>query len=157
MKKSNNSQEKVIRAFETKNIQIKILNLEQSTKTSIEAANAVGCKLEQIAKSIIFKDSNNNLIHIFVSGPNRVNFQTFEESTGIKLHTADAKFVRDKTGFAIGGVAPLGHIEEPIYFLDETLLEHEVVWCAGGTPNSLFEIKSIELLKAINLEIVKLV
>ena len=157
MKKSNNSQEKVIRAFETKNVQIKILNLEQSTKTSIEAANAVGCKVEQIAKSIIFKDSNNNLIHIFVSGPNRVNFLSFEESTGIKLHTADAKFVRDKTGFAIGGVAPLGHIEEPIYFLDETLLEHKVVWCAGGTPNSLFEIKSIDLLKAINLEIVKLV
>ena len=157
MKKSNNSQKKVIRAFKAKNIQIKILNLEQSTKTSIEAANVVGCKLEQIAKSIIFKDSNNNLVHIFVSGPNRVDFSSFEESTGIKLHNADAKFVRDKTGFAIGGVAPLGHIEEPIYFIDEMLLEYKLVWCAGGTPNSLFEIKSIELLQAINPEIVKLV
>ena len=157
MKKSNNSQKKVARAFKAKNIQIKILNLEQSTKTSIEAANAVGCKLEQIAKSIIFKDSNNNLIHIFVSGPNRVNFSSFEESTGIKLHTADAKFVRDKTGFAIGGVAPLGHIEKPIYFIDEMLLKYKLLWCAGGTPNSLFEIKSIELLQAINPEIVKLV
>ena len=65
MKKSNNSQSKVIEAFRQKGIEIEILNLEQSTKTSIEAAAAVGCKLEQIAKSIIFKDSNNNLIHIF--------------------------------------------------------------------------------------------
>ena len=157
MKKSNNSQNKVIESFKSKGIEIEILNLKQSTKTSVEAAEAVGCKLEQIAKSIIFKDSRNNLVHIFVSGPNRVNFSSFEESTGIKLENTDAKFVRDKTGFAIGGVAPLGHIEEPIYFLDEMLLKYELVWCAGGTPNSLFEIKSENLLQAINPEIVKLI
>jgi|TARA_B110000263_G_C15112200_1_gene420361 prolyl-tRNA editing enzyme YbaK/EbsC (Cys-tRNA(Pro) deacylase) len=157
MKKSNNSQRKVVDSFKSKGIEIEVLNLEQSTKTSVEAAEVVGCKLEQIAKSIIFKDSNNNLIHIFVSGPNRVNFSNFEESTGIKLVNADAKFVRDKTGFAIGGVAPLGHIEEPIYFLDETLLKYDLVWCAGGTPNSLFKIKSKNLLQAINPKIVKLI
>ena len=156
MKKSNHSQNKVIEGFKSKGIEIEILNLEQSTKTSIEAAEAVGCKLEQIAKSIIFKDTNNNLIHIFVSGPNKVSFSSFEKATGIILNNADAKFVRDKTGFAIGGVAPLGHIEKPKYFLDEMLLDYEIVWCAGGTPNSLFEIKSENLLQAINPEIVKL-
>ena len=156
MKKSNHSQNKVIEGFKSKGIEIQILNLEQSTKTSIEAAEAVGCKLEQIAKSIIFKDTNNNLIHIFVSGPNKVSFSSFEKATGIILNNADAKFVRDKTGFAIGGVAPLGHIEKPKYFLDEMLLDYEIVWCAGGTPNSLFEIKSENLLQAINPEIVKL-
>ena len=85
------------------------------------------------------------------------HFSNFEESTGIKLVNTDAKFVRDKKGFVIGGVAPLGHIEEPIYFLDETLLKYDLVWCAGGTPNSLFKIKSKNLLQTINPEIVKLI
>ena len=137
-------------AFKEKGIQIEILNLEQSTKTSIEAAEAVGCKLEQIAKSIIFSDSNKNLIHIFVSGPNRVDLVRFKESTGITLVNADAQFVRDKTGFAIGGVAPLGHVEKPTYFFDESLLSYDLIWCAGGTPNSLFEIKTIDLVESIN-------
>lgn len=144
-------------AFKEKGIQIEILNLEQSTKTSIEAAEAVGCKLEQIAKSIIFSDSNKNLIHIFVSGPNRVDLVRFKESTGITLVNADAQFVRDKTGFAIGGVAPLGHVEKPKYFFDESLLSYDLIWCAGGTPNSLFEIKTIDLVESINPEIVKLI
>ena len=144
-------------AFKEKGIQIEILNLEQSTKTSIEAAEAVGCKLEQIAKSIIFSDSNKNLIHIFVSGPNRVDLVRFKESTGITLVNADAQFVRDKTGFAIGGVAPLGHVEKPKYFFDESLLSYDLIWCAGGTPNSLFEIKTIDLVESINPKIVKLI
>ncbi len=144
-------------AFKEKGIQIEILNLEQSTKTSIEAAEAVGCKLEQIAKSIIFSDSNKNLIHIFVSGPNRVDLVRFKESTGITLVNADAQFVRDKTGFAIGGVAPLGHVEKPTYFFDESLLSYDLIWCAGGTPNSLFEIKTIDLVESINPKIVKLI
>ena len=144
-------------AFKEKGIQIEILNLEQSTKTSIEAAEAVGCKLEQIAKSIIFSDSNKNLIHIFVSGPNRVDLVRFKKSTGITLVNADAQFVRDKTGFAIGGVAPLGHVEKPTYFFDESLLSYDLIWCAGGTPNSLFEIKTINLVESINPEIVKLI
>ena len=144
-------------AFKEKGIQIEILNLEQSTKTSIEAAKAVGCKLEQIAKSIIFSDSNKNLIHIFVSGPNRVDLVGFKESTGITLVNADAQFVRDKTGFAIGGVAPLGHVEKPTYFFDESLLSYDLIWCAGGTPNSLFEIKTIDLVESINPKIVKLI
>tara|TARA_B100000700_G_scaffold86233_1_gene97007 strand:+ start:2908 stop:3381 length:474 start_codon:yes stop_codon:yes gene_type:complete len=157
VKKKNNSQIKVMEAFKEKGIQIEILNLEQSTKTSIEAAEAVGCKLEQIAKSIIFSDSNKNLIHIFVSGPNRVDLVRFKESTGITLVNADAQFVRDKTGFAIGGVAPLGHVEKPTYFFDESLLSYDLIWCAGGTPNSLFEIKTIDLVESINPEIVKLI
>ncbi len=144
-------------AFKEKGIQIEILNLEQSTKTSIEAAEAVGCKLEQIAKSIIFSDSNKNLIHIFVSGPNRVDLVRFKESTGITLVNADAQFVRDKTGFAIGGVAPLGHVEKPTYFFDESLLSYDLIWCAGGTPNSLFEIKTIDLVESINPKIVRLI
>ena len=157
MKKKNNSQIKVMEAFKEKGIQIEILNLEQSTKTSIEAAEAVGCKLEQIAKSIIFSDSNKNLIHIFVSGPNRVDLVRFKESTGITLVNADAQFVRDKTGFAIGGVAPLGHVEKPTYFFDESLLSYDLIWCAGGTPNSLFEIKTIDLVESINPKIVRLI
>ena len=157
MKKKNNSQIKVVNSFREKGIRVEILNLEQSTKTSVEASEAVGCKLEQIAKSIIFSDSNKNLIHIFVSGPNRVDLVRFKESTGITLVNADAQFVRDKTGFAIGGVAPLGHVEKPKYFFDESLLSYDLIWCAGGTPNSLFEIKTIDLVESINPEIVKLI
>ena len=131
-------------AFKEKGIQIEILNLEQSTKTSIEAAEAVGCKLEQIAKSIIFSDSNKNLIHIFVSGPNRVDLVRFKDSTGITLVNADAQFVREKTGFAIGGVAPLGHIEKPTFKSD-------------SIENGTAEIKTIDLVESINPKIVKLI
>ena len=158
MKKKHNSQIKVIDAFKQKGIEIDILNLDVSTKTSQEAADAVGCDIEQIAKSIVFFESiQNKLVQIFVSGPNKVNLESFQNQTNLRIEKADAEYVRESTGFAIGGVAPLGHKNRPLYFIDETLIDFHEVWCAAGTPSSLFKLKTEDLLKATEAKILNII
>ena len=158
MKKKHNSQEKVIEAFKEQNINIEILNLDVSTKTSQEAADAVSCNIKQIAKSIVFFErTKNKLVQIFVSGPNRVHLESFQSQTNLNIEKADAEYVREITGFAIGGVAPLGHKNEPLYFFDNTLVEFDEVWCAAGTPSSLFKLKTEDLLKVTQAEIVNII
>ncbi len=158
MKKKHNSQEKVIEAFKEENINIEILNLDVSTKTSQEAADAVNCDIKQIAKSIIFFErTKNKLVQIFVSGPNRVNLETFQNQTNLSIEKADADYVRENTGFAIGGVAPLGHKNNPLYFMDSTLVEFDEVWCAAGTPSSLFKLKIEDLLRVTEAKIINII
>ena len=158
MKKKHNSQLKVIDAFKQKGIEIDILNLDVSTKTSQEAADAVGCDIEQIAKSIVFFESiQNKLVQIFVSGPNKVNLESFQNQTNLRIEKADAEYVRESTGFAIGGVAPLGHKNRPLYFIDETLIDFHEVWCAAGTSSSLFKLKTEDLLKATEAKILNII
>ena len=158
MKKKHNSQEKVIEAFKEENINIEILNLDVSTKTSQEAADAVNCDIKQIAKSIVFFErTKNKLVQIFVSGPNRVNLESFQKQTNLMIEKADADYVRENTGFAIGGVAPLGHKNSPLYFMDNTLVEFEEVWCAAGTPSSLFKLKTEDLLRVTEAKIVNII
>ena len=158
MKKKHNSQLKVIDAFKQKGIEIDILNLDVSTKTSQEAADAVGCDIEQIAKSIVFFESiQNKLVQIFISGPNKVNLESFQNQTNLRIEKADAEYVRESTGFAIGGVAPLGHKNRPLYFIDETLIDFHEVWCAAGTPSSLFKLKTEDLLKATEAKILNII
>ena len=156
LKKKLYSQVKVIEAFKANNINIEVLNLSVSTKTSKEAADAVGCNLSQIAKSIVFYEvDHKKLVQIFVSGPNRVDIDIFQKHAGLRIEKADANFVRESTGFAIGGVAPLGHVNKPLYYLDETLTQFEEVWCAAGTPRSLFKIKTSDLLKVCEPKILQ--
>ena len=158
MKRKHNSQQKVIEAFKEENINIEILNLDVSTKTSQEAADAVNCDIKQIAKSIVFFESTKNkLVQIFVSGPNRVNLESFQNQTNLNIEKADADYVRENTGFAIGGVAPLGHKNSPLYFMDNTLVEFEEVWCAAGTPSSLFKLKTEDLLRVTEAKIVNII
>ena len=158
MKKKHNSQLKVIDAFKQKGIEIDILNLDVPTKTSQEAADAVGCDIEQIAKSIVFFESiQNKLVQIFVSGPNKVNLESFQNQTNLRIEKADAEYVRESTGFAIGGVAPLGHKNRPLYFIDETLIDFHEVWCAAGTPSSLFKLKTEDLLKTTEAKILNII
>ena len=158
MKKKHNSQLKVVEAFKEKGIEIEILNLEVSTKTSQEAADAVNCDIKQIAKSIVFFESiQKKLVQIFVSGPNRVNLKSFENQTNLTIEKADADYVRESTGFAIGGVAPLGHKIKPLYFFDNTLVDFDEVWCAGGTPSSLFKLKTKDLLKVTQAKILNII
>ena len=158
MKKKQNSQKKVIEAFKDQGINIEILNLDVSTKTSQEAADAVKCDIKQIAKSIVFfESSKNKLVQIFVSGPNRVNLESFKKQTNLIIEKADADYVRKSTGFAIGGVAPLGHENKPLYFFDDTLIEFNEVWCAAGTPSSLFKLKTKDLLKVTEAKILNII
>ena len=158
MKKKHNSQLKVVEAFKEKGIEIEILNLDVSTKTSQEAADAVNCDIKQIAKSIVFFESiQKKLVQIFVSGPNRVNLKSFENQTNLTIEKADADYVRESTGFAIGGVAPLGHKIKPLYFFDNTLVDFDEVWCAAGTPSSLFKLKTKDLLKVTQAKILNII
>ena len=158
MKKKHNSQRKVVEAFKEKGIEIEILNLDVSTKTSQEAADAVNCDIKQIAKSIVFFESiQKKLVQIFVSGPNRVNLKSFENQTNLTIEKADADYVRESTGFAIGGVAPLGHKIKPLYFFDNTLVDFDEVWCAAGTPSSLFKLKTKDLLKVTEAKILNII
>ena len=158
MKKKHNSQLKVVEAFKEKGIEIEILNLDVSTKTSQEAADAVNCDIKQIAKSIVFFESiQKKLVQIFVSGPNRVNLKSFENQTNLTIEKADADYVRESTGFAIGGVAPLGHKIKPLYFFDNTLVDFDEVWCAAGTPSSLFKLKTKDLLNVTEAKILNII
>lgn len=118
-----------------------ILKFSDSTRTAQDAAKAVGCEIGQIAKSLIFKGKESQRpILIIASGSNRVNEKTVEKYIGEKLEKADADFVLEHTGFAIGGVPPVGHIKQVDTYIDEDLLQYDEIWAAAGTPNSVFKL-----------------
>ena len=113
----------------------------ESTRTSADAAAAIGCALGQIAKSLVFRSRQSGRpILVIASGTNRVDEKKIARLVGEKTGRADAGFVREKTGFAIGGVPPVGHAEPPITLIDEDLLEFSEVWAAAGTPNAVFRL-----------------
>lgn len=128
-----------------------VQELEQSTRTSAEAADAVGCTVAQIVKSIIFKAAQSErVVLVLTSGANRVDERKVAALLGEPLAKADADFVRDRTGFVIGGVAPVGHREAPATFIDQDLLTYAEIWAAAGTPNALFGLTPEDLV-AISL------
>ena len=112
-----------------------------TTRTSADAAAAIGCTVGQIAKSLVFRAvGSSRAVLIIASGANRVDETLISSAIGDRIAKADAGFVRDKTSFAIGGVAPVGHIEKPIILIDEDLLQHGEIWAAAGTPNAVFRL-----------------
>lgn len=125
--------------------QAQVVVLTVSTRTAEDAAAAVGCAVGQIVKSLIFMDTNGNPVYVAVSGQNRLDEQVFAQHTSIQLKRATPEFVRQHTGYAIGGVAPFGHISVMPHFVDATLLEYPTIWAAGGTPNTMVELTSVEL------------
>jgi len=125
-----------------------VMELQSTTRTSVEAAQAVGCRVEQIAKSIVFQGKQTHKpIVVIASGPNRVNEKRIAESISEPLGKADADYVRKKTGFAIGGVPPIGHLEKLEVFIDEDLLQYNEIWAAAGTPNAVFKLTPSDLIK----------
>lgn len=125
---------------------IHVLEFAASTRTSAEAAAAIGCDVAQIAKSIMFRTRDTDRpVLVVASGAARVN-EAFvmrhlaNALAGERLAKADADFVRQKTGYVIGGVPPLGHNVPPIALFDRDLLRHATVWAAAGTPNTVFPI-----------------
>lgn len=126
--------------------QFVVKQMPASTRTAAEAAQAVGCSIGQIAKSLIFKDKQTgDPVLIVASGANMVCTKKVEQATGIKLGKADADFVREKVGYAIGGVPPVAHHAKVTTILDPSLQSYEAIWAAAGTPNSLFELHSKDL------------
>lgn len=125
-----------------------ITEMPSSTRTAAEAAAAAGCTLNQIAKSIIFRGEGSGRVLLFLTaGGNRVDPVKAASVAGEPLGAADAALVRAETGFAIGGVAPLGHLTPPRTFWDPRLSEFELIWAAAGTPRHIFSIPPQRLLQ----------
>jgi prolyl-tRNA editing enzyme YbaK/EbsC (Cys-tRNA(Pro) deacylase) len=125
-----------------------VVQLQSTTRTSADAAQAVGCRVEQIAKSIVFRAKQTDKpILVIASGPNRVNEKRIEEFISEPLGKADADYVRKHTGFVIGGVPPIGHLEKLEIFIDEDLLKYEEIWAAAGSPNAIFRLTPSDLIK----------
>lgn len=125
-----------------------VKELPDSTRTAEEAAKAIGCEVAQIAKSLIFIDkASGNPILVIASGVNQVDVKKIENSTGLHLIKADGKFVKERVGFAIGGVPPVGHNEKIMTYLDPSLMDYEWIWAAAGTPFAVFRLSSNEIQK----------
>ena len=103
--------------------------------------------LPQIAKSLVFKAANGRPVVVVASGVNRVDEKKVRAAIRQKIGRADAEYVRDRTGYAIGGVAPLGHSEPPIVLIDRDLLSLDPIWAAAGTPNAVFRLSAEELVR----------
>jgi prolyl-tRNA editing enzyme YbaK/EbsC (Cys-tRNA(Pro) deacylase) len=125
-----------------------VIEHAESTRTAQEAADRAGCELGQIVKSLIFRGkASGKPILVLTSGVNRVDEKRISGYAGESISRADADFVRSVTGYAIGGVPPIGHNEKMETYLDEDFLQYQTVWAAAGTPNAIFELKMEDLQK----------
>lgn len=125
-----------------------VLELPQSTRTAVEAAQAVGCTVGQIVKSLVFRGRETRKpILVLVSGANRVNEKTLAQRVGEPIEKADADYVREQTGFAIGGVPPIGHIQPLPTYIDQDLMQYAEIWAAAGTPHAVFRLTPTDLVQ----------
>lgn len=130
-----------------------IVTMDASTHTAQQAADAIGCELGQIVKSLIFLADDEPLL-VLVAGTNRVDEKLLGENLGVRLGKASAQVVKDATGYSIGGVPPFGHASRIRSVIDPKLLEYETVWAAAGTGLSVFALTPQQLLEATGAEVV---
>ena len=139
---------RVQNALIQKGCSAEVKELPDSTRTAVEAAQAINCQVGQIVKSLVFVlEPANNIVLILVSGSNRVDEKTLSRSLNGKLVKANAAQVEQATGFVIGGVPPLGHSTTLLTFIDEDLLQYDLVWSAAGTPHAVFPLSPQELVQ----------
>ena len=136
--------DRVQQALEAAGLTARVVEMPQTTRTAADAAKAIGCEVAQIAKSLVFRVGDDPLL-VIASGTNRVNEAALASAIGAAITKADAEFVRERTGFAIGGVPPVGHRTAIRTLIDEDLLRFERIWAAAGTPNAVFELSPAEL------------
>jgi prolyl-tRNA editing enzyme YbaK/EbsC (Cys-tRNA(Pro) deacylase) len=123
-----------------------VKELSGSTRTAQDAAEAVGCTVGQIAKSLIFKNKKSgDPVLVIASGANRVDVKKIKRATGIELGRADGTYVKELVGYAIGGVPPVGHTVPLRTILDPDLKNYEQIWAAAGTPHALFRLDPAKL------------
>jgi len=136
--------DQVLRAADSK---AEIVKLDEQARTAQQAADALGIGVAQIIKSLVFKGADTDQAYLLlVSGANRVHERRAGRQIGEKLGRADADFVRKHTGFAIGGVSPLGAVGDVRIFIDEKLLDLGTIWAAAGHPKSVFPTTATELM-----------
>ncbi len=135
-------------------IAAEILEMPSETRTARQAAEAAGCHLDQIAKSIIFRGEQSGAALLFLTaGGNRVDPAKAAAVASEPLGKADAALIRSQTGFAIGGVAPIGHLNPIAAWIDPRLLDFDVVWAAGGTPRHIFPVSTTALHRLTNAQV----
>ena len=144
--KLSSSAQRVQDALTGLGYQNQVIEHAQTTRSAREAAQAIGCSLGQIVKSLIFRtrDSHRPVL-VLASGPNRVNEARLGERVMEAIERAEPDFVQSVTGFAIGGVPPIGHPTPMITFIDEDLMRFEEIWAAAGTPNAVFKLTPTEM------------
>jgi prolyl-tRNA editing enzyme YbaK/EbsC (Cys-tRNA(Pro) deacylase) len=151
------SVDRVRAAAEAAGLPIAIREMPQSTRTAEEAAAACGTSVAQIVKSLVFRKAGTvEPVLLLVSGKNRVDEKAVAGTIGHELERMDARAVREFTGFAIGGVAPIGSLAPLATFMDAELLDHPTVWAAAGAPNAVFEAEPRALAQAAGARIIRL-
>lgn len=151
------SAQRVQKALQERGFELQVVELPNSTRTAIEAAQAVGCGVGQIVKSLIFKTKRTGRpVLVIASGANRVNEGVIEALVNEPLGKADADFVRQHTGYAIGGVPPVGLAEPLLTYIDADLLQYTEVWAAAGTPNAVFRLTPTDLVRMTGGKVVKI-
>lgn len=142
------SAQRVQDALAAQGFRHEVIELADSTRSAAEAAAAVGCAVGQIAKSLVFKGADSGqAILVIASGANRVHEKRLGQGLGEKLEKPAADFVREQTGFAIGGIPPLGHVRPLPTVIDEDLLQFDEIWAAAGHPNAVFRLTPAELVR----------
>lgn len=127
-------------------VDCRVKELGESTRTAVDAANAVGCEVGQIVKSLVFRGKvSGNAVFVVASGANMVDEKALAALVGEKIERATPDFVREQTGFAIGGVSPVGHPSPLTTFIDQDLLGYQELWAAAGTPNAVFALTPEQL------------
>jgi prolyl-tRNA editing enzyme YbaK/EbsC (Cys-tRNA(Pro) deacylase) len=140
------SAQKIQDALRAAGYNLTVIEYAESTRTAQEAAERAGCALGQIVKSLIFRGKiTSKPILVLTSGANRVDEKRIAEYAGEPILRAEAEFVRNVTGFAIGGVPPIAHAQPMETYLDEDLLQYPTIWAAAGTPNAIFQLTPADL------------
>jgi prolyl-tRNA editing enzyme YbaK/EbsC (Cys-tRNA(Pro) deacylase) len=140
------SAQKVQDALAERGFELEVVELPDSTRTAEEAARAVGCRVEQIVKSLVFVTRpGGRAVLVVASGRHRVDLAKLAAVVGEEVDRPDADFVRERTGFAIGGVPPLGHASPLVTVVDEALLGLDELWAAAGHPKAVFRLTPAQL------------
>ena len=136
-------------------LKTEVVEFSESTKTAQEAADAIGCEIGQIVKSLVFRNKDQGLLFL-VSGKNNLNVDRVSRDLRIEIKKADADFVKEKTGFSIGGVPPVAHQTKLETYIDQDLLAYNEVWAAAGMPFAVFCLESRMLQPLTNGKIIKI-
>lgn len=149
------SAQRVQFALSEQGIDCEILELAKTTATAEQAAEAVGCQVSQIVKSLVFRGKKSGLpFLLLVSGSNRVNTKKVSAVVAETVKMAPPEYVHQKTGYSVGGVPPMGHLEDIKTFVDEDLLQFDALWAAAGTSHALFKLSSADLVRITNGQVI---
>ena len=153
--KLKSSAQRVQEALQGYGLTCEVVQMQDTTRSAGDAARAVGCEVGQIVKSLVFEGKQSRRpVLVVTSGANRVNEKIIGQKLAEPITMASPEFVREMTGYAIGGVPPVGHRHALKIFIDEDLLQYDEIWAAAGTPHAVFKLTPEELKTITNGEVI---